>query len=207
MSLGFREFPKIARLNRECIITEKIDGTNACVVVGDDGEVAAQSRNQLLVGGKSDAFGFALWVQRNEQRLRDLLGPGHHFGEWWGPGIQRGYPVNGAYAGKRLSLFNVERWKDLPVSDDLRIVPVLYRGRFTTDAVRLCLDLLQQEGSSAAPGFMRPEGVVVFHLAANMGFKVTLEKDEEHKGQSPKRERVERMPPATLVPRVDPEQP
>ena len=28
MQEAFIEFPKIARLNRECIITEKIDGTN-----------------------------------------------------------------------------------------------------------------------------------------------------------------------------------
>lgn len=181
MTMEFREFPKMARLNRECIITEKIDGTNACVVITEDGRVAGQSRNQLLVDGKSDAFGFALWVQRNEQRLRDLLGPGHHFGEWWGPGIQRGYAVEGSYAGKRLSLFNVERWKDLPPSDDLRVVPTLYRGLFTTDAVVAAMARLRAEGSVAAPGFMRPEGVVVFHVAANIGFKATLEKDDEHK--------------------------
>lgn len=30
---AFAEFPKIARLSRECVITEKIDGTNAQVVV------------------------------------------------------------------------------------------------------------------------------------------------------------------------------
>ncbi len=179
--LEFREFPKIARLNRECLITEKIDGTNACVVIGENGEVAAQSRNQLLVDGKSDAFGFALWVQRNEQRLRDTLGPGHHFGEWWGPGVQRGYAVPGTFAGKRLSRFNIERWKDLPPSDDLRTVPLLYRGRFMTSAVEQALTSLAITGSAAAPGFMRPEGVVVFHIAANMGFKVTLENDEEHK--------------------------
>jgi len=193
VTLEFREFPKIARLNRECIISEKIDGTNACVVIGEDGTVAAQSRNQLLVDGKSDAFGFALWVQRNEQRLRDLLGPGHHFGEWWGPGIQRGYAVPGAFAGKRLSLFNVERWKDLPSSDDLRTVPVLYRGRFTTAAVEQALTMLAINGSQAAPGFTRPEGVVIFHVAANIGFKVTLEKDEEHKSET---ERTRKEPKA-----------
>jgi hypothetical protein len=28
---------------------------------------------------------------------------------------------------------------------------------------------------------MRPEGVIVFHVAANIGFKKTLERDEEPK--------------------------
>jgi hypothetical protein len=29
----FKEFQKIARWNREVIVTEKIDGTNACIVI------------------------------------------------------------------------------------------------------------------------------------------------------------------------------
>lgn len=183
-TLEFKAFPKIPRLNRDCLITEKIDGTNACVVIGEGGEVAAQSRNNLLVGGKSDAFGFALWVQRNEARLRDLLGPGHHFGEWWGAGIQRGYSVPGDGPNgrpKAFSLFNAERWADLPPSDDLRVVPTLYQGPFTTEAVAAAVDRLRVEGSVAAPGFMRPEGVIIYHIAAGMGFKVTLENDADHK--------------------------
>lgn len=31
--IGFKEWPKIARLNRPVVITEKIDGTNSCVIV------------------------------------------------------------------------------------------------------------------------------------------------------------------------------
>jgi len=29
----FREFPKMARLSRECVITEKLDGTNGQVCI------------------------------------------------------------------------------------------------------------------------------------------------------------------------------
>jgi len=187
--MEFKEFPKMARLNRECLITEKIDGTNACVVISDDGQVAGQSRNQLLIDGKSDAFGFALWVQRNEQRLRDLLGPGHHFGEWWGSGIQRGYavPSDGPQGRKKgLALFNVDRWAEVVKSADwpeLTTVPLLYRGLFRTEVIERCLTNLAIQGSQAAPGFMRPEGVVVFHLAANIGFKATIEKDDEPKSK------------------------
>jgi len=42
---------------------------------------------------------------------------------------------------------------------------------------------LIETGSVASPGFMRPEGVVVYHVAANMYFKKTIEKDEEPKSK------------------------
>jgi hypothetical protein len=38
-------------------------------------------------------------------------------------------------------------------------------------------------GSVAAPGFKDPEGVVVYHTAANLYFKVTCKNDEKPKGQ------------------------
>lgn len=61
------------------------------------------------------------------------------------------------------------------------VVPVLYRGIFKTAAADLALETLVVTGSQAAPGFMKPEGIVCFHIAANMGFKKTIEKDEEPK--------------------------
>jgi len=41
-----------------------------------------------------------------------------------------------------------------------------------------CIDNLAANGSVAAPGFYDPEGIVVFHTAANAGFKKTIKKDE-----------------------------
>ncbi len=35
----------------------------------------------------------------------------------------------------------------------------------------------------AAPGFMKPEGVVAYHAQGNVLMKATLEKDEEYKGK------------------------
>lgn len=173
----FKEFPKIARLNRECVITEKVDGTNGCIIVTEVG-VWAQSRNRVLAQD-TDPFGFALWVEQNKDALRDVLGVGYHFGEWYGRGIQRGYGME----SRRLALFNVERWGDVPLCEGLTTVPVLYRGLFNTAAVERALALLREDGSKIAPGFMRPEGVVIYHEAAQVGFKVTLERDEERKGQ------------------------
>jgi hypothetical protein len=46
-SVSFAEFPKMARLSRECIITEKIDGTNAQILITEEGEIYAGSRTRL----------------------------------------------------------------------------------------------------------------------------------------------------------------
>lgn len=172
----FIEFPKIARFSREVVVTEKIDGTNGCVYVGEDGLVLAGSRSQWLIG--SDNFGFAKWVAANADDLRGL-GVGRHFGEWWGAGIQRRYGL----ATKRFSLFNVARWSETrPACCD--VVPVLYRGEFDTRAIMAVLSELRENGSRAAPGFMKPEGVVIFHTQGNVGFKKTLDKDDEYKGKT-----------------------
>src|SRR5271166_6384544 len=105
----FKEFPKIARLNRECIISEKIDGTNAQIIISEDGEIAAASRS-CIITTERDNYGFALWVKEHADELF-ALGPGNHFGEWWGSGINRGYGLEKGQ--KKFSLFNVERWKDI----------------------------------------------------------------------------------------------
>lgn len=175
MTYEFEAFPKMPRLSREIIITEKIDGTNAQVFIADDGTILAGSRTRWITPA-DDNFGFAAWVEKNADELRNL-GPGRHFGEWWGAGIQRKYGQD----RKRFSLFNVSRWsEERPSCCD--VVPTLYRGDFTTEAVDDTIAVLRDTGSMAAPGFMQPEGVIVFHLAGNVRFKKTLEKDEVPKG-------------------------
>ncbi|WP_211239994.1 RNA ligase family protein [Promicromonospora kroppenstedtii] len=179
--ITFEGWPKTPRLFRDCIITEKIDGTNAAVIVTEDGQVAAQSRTRLSTPGKStDNFGFAAWVAEHEDSLLPLLGPGRHFGEWWGKGIQRGYGLD----ERRFSLFNVGRYGALAEESDglLHTVPVLYQGPFATDIVADVLDELVEKGSAAERGFATPEGVVVYHAAARQVFKVLIENDDQPKG-------------------------
>jgi len=185
--IEFTPFPKVARLNRNIIITEKIDGTNAAVGVTEEGQVYAQSRTRLITPDQ-DNFGFARWVQENASMLREVLGVGVHFGEWWGAGIQRGYGLK----EKRFSLFNSHRWTEAlsPSSGDniieyvgaLGVVPVLYEGPFDQGAIEDSIAALRDEGSRAAPGFMDPEGVVVYLAAARTMFKVTVKNDEKPKG-------------------------
>lgn len=174
---GFIPFPKIPRLKRGCVITEKIDGTNAQVVVGEDGSVRAGSRNRWITPD-DDNFGFARWVAERADELREL-GPGQHFGEWWGLGIQRGYGLH----ERRFWLFNAGRWgEERPAC--CGVVPVLYAGDFSTDAVDATLAALKAGGSKAAPGFMKPEGVIVYLTAARHTYKVLAENDEISKSEA-----------------------
>lgn len=179
-TVEFQPWPKIARLNREITVTEKIDGTNAAIVIADDLTVAAQSRKRLITP-EDDNFGFARWAHENAEPLASLLGPGRHFGEWWGSGIQRGYGLT--KGEKRFSLFNTARYGETDFSEivGLGVVPVLWQGPFGQEYIDHALDLLRTEGSFASPGFMDPEGVIVFHSAAQQMFKVTIKGDEAPK--------------------------
>jgi hypothetical protein len=175
----FQPFQKIARLRRGVVITEKLDGTNAQIYITEAGDIHAGSRNRYLTP-EADNFGFAGWVERNKEQLL-LLGPGRHFGEWWGLGIQRGYGLT----ERRFSLFNTGRWNNNnPPPECCSVVPVLGAGNLHSDLVDKVLWQLQEFGSSAAPGFMKPEGIVVYHTALRDLFKVTLENDEAPKGQA-----------------------
>ncbi len=194
----FTAFPKMGRLSREMIISEKIDGTNAQVFITEQGELFAGSRTRWITT-TDDNHGFARWVEGNKAELLKL-GPGRHFGEWWGSGIQRGYGL--PKGEKRFSMFNTIRWveygneaKQIVTQDPTiekyqvvlpeccRLVPLLYKGLFDTVVIDRMLGHLKIFGSVASPGFMNPEGVIAFHTAANVGFKKTLDKDEVPKSK------------------------
>lgn len=177
--LPFLPFSKIPRLNRNCIITEKIDGTNAQIYITDSGEVIAGSRSRWIYPG-DDNFGFASWVKSKEESIRTLLGPGQHFGEWWGKGIQRGYGLS----ERRFSLFNTTRWESQKLPEGIDTVPLLYKGPFNTNITQELIEFLKNTGSQAVKGFMKPEGIVIYHEGLNGMFKVTCEKDESPKGLS-----------------------
>jgi hypothetical protein len=183
MTPEFQSFNKIARLSRECTITEKIDGTNGQILITEDGQLYAGSRSLWLLtpeGLTSDNHGFGRWVLEHKDELISGLGIGRHYGEWWGQGIQRKYGIN----EKRFSLFNTSVWGDDVVRPKCcYVVPVLFKGVFDTIIIQDCVNMLREKGSVAAPGFLKPEGIVIWHDAARMYFKKTIEKDESPKGQ------------------------
>lgn len=116
------------------------------------------------------------------------LGPGQHFGEWWGCGIQRGYGIK----EKRFSLFNVSRWRVKSddsdqagkevIPDCCNLVPVVAAGIFSQSIIDSSLNYLTENGSQAAQGFNTPEGIIIYHRASNTLFKKLIENDQEPKG-------------------------
>ena len=230
--MKFEGYPKIGRYSRPVILTEKIDGTNAQVLVDVTDDLAlweteplvtisnwgpitglvcgiwAGSRKQWI-GLKNDNQGFARWVFEHAGELASGLGPGRHYGEWWGSGIQRGYEL--PKGEKRFSLFNVIRWDPqmflrfkvepwmripmhpgkspcpvfVPPPDCCRVVPVIDVCRVLDEGTIMAnLHILQAKGSYAAPGYMNPEGLVIYHTANGAIFKRTIEKDEEGKNET-----------------------
>ncbi len=199
-SFAFEAFPKIPRLKKEIVVTEKIDGTNAqinIVPLVDEDTLGAAKESGLalaIIPGKADGdtamavyagsrtryvtvtddnFGFAKWVALNVEE-RAQLGPGRHFGEWYGQGIQRKYDLD----HKRFALFNAGRWNSDPrgLPSCCEVVPVLARGEdVDTDAV---MDMLNQYGSHAVPGYRNPEGIVIYHSASRQMYKRTFEHDK-----------------------------
>ncbi len=197
----FQRFQSLTRFSHDWTITEKIDGTNACVIItGSDedgvdytGEIVsingfsvfAQSRNNLITPEKDNA-GFAGWVKDNADDLVEILGEGRHYGEWCGAGIQRRYGLT----GKKFALFNTHRWSGLAghpegglIGGQLTVVPVLAEGYMDNPGqVALeCMDKLKANGSAFSPGFMDPEGVVMRHNPSGTVFKKTFDYDEQGK--------------------------
>ena len=188
--IPFKSWPKIPRLYRDIVISEKIDGTSAgilCKPFDNDPEVVefiyASSRKRWITP-KRDNFGFAKWVEENAATLVADLGPGMHFGEWWGSGIQRRYGLD----EKRFSLFNTRKWGPDETEDGVMhphlfttpgvgCVPILYQGPYSEGAITGAMDWLKTHGSAAAPGFVKPEGIVVYFIAAGQPFKYTLDGD------------------------------
>lgn len=73
----FKSWGKIPRAIGEGVtITEKLDGTNACVVIQDGVIAGVQSRNRFITP-EDDNYGFARWVSENEHELLKL-GEGYH---------------------------------------------------------------------------------------------------------------------------------
>lgn len=183
----FQGFPKIARYSRLCTITEKIDGTNASIFIDDLGTQFLTASRTKWITPTDDNMGFSKWAHGHKDELMKL-GPGHHFGEWWGLGIQRKYGQD----RKRFSLFNTFLWSDPAVRPACcDVVPVLYEGMFDgycefggRTYIEQTLEDLKKNGSKAAPGFMNPEGIMIYHQAAKLYLKKTLVGDEKPKGST-----------------------
>jgi hypothetical protein len=187
----FAKWPSIQRLSSEiCWITEKIDGTNGIIYIPDepDKPVLAGSRERWLTNEDgmpptkgADNFGFGAWVWERREALRQL-GPGYHYGEFHGKGIQRKYNLD----DNRWASF--EYWReDIVGIPGVCVVPILYTGEPINGVWDDCVDKLNATGSVLYPGFMEPEGVVITFKNMNRAkFKRLCKNDKLHKYQQPK---------------------
>jgi len=192
--IEFKKFSSIPRLSKDMIITEKLDGTNAQIFIAkedeiefnerdkspfyktgvDDLYIAAGSRNRWL-NLDADNYGFCSWVVNNAQELVKI-GHGRYYGEWWGQGIQHGYNLK----EKRFWLFNPDQgnYLDLPRHIGVDVVPTLYKGPFCTKTIERVMENLKESGSIAAPGYMNPEGIIIYHTGSGQTFKKTFNFDK-----------------------------
>lgn len=167
--MSFAPYPKTPRLSKAFFvtITEKLDGTNAQINIENGEIVSVGSRSRSITPGKlTDNYGFAGWVERNADELVKL-GDGRHYGEWYGNGIQCGYGLE----EKRFALFDARRWglKFRAMRDGYdsgfprcaELVPLVYQGAWTPTIIAESMARLSSGGSLAAPGFMRPEGIII----------------------------------------------
>jgi hypothetical protein len=194
----FKGWGSTTRENKNKTITEKIDGTNACIVA-QNGKVSAQSRKRIITPD-DDNFGFARWVYDNAGALLDTLGYGYHYGEWFGEGIQKN-PLG--IEGKRFALFHPTKYNqsngyDLSRVDGLETVPLLHHGQCDVWTIPDIMSDLSDYGSKVVGAARREyvsnviqgfsyeravdaEGIIIWNNETQTRTKMLLENDAFHK--------------------------
>jgi hypothetical protein len=198
----FKSWGSTTRENKNKTITEKLDGTNACVVIYN-GEVKAQSRKRIITP-EDDNYGFAKWVYGNAEMLTKTLGYGYHYGEWYGEGIQKN-PLG--IEGKRFALFHATKYTegngfDLERVDGLETVPLLHHGQCDVWTIPNIMQDLETYGTkvkgaktetlkSEIPGFgdtmfqfdraADAEGIIIWNNETRTRTKMLLKDDAFHK--------------------------
>jgi len=166
--IEFKSFGKIPRENPFMVtISEKINGTNSCIVIQEGKIVGVQSRKRFITP-EDDNYGFAGWVRDHNDELL-ALGDGYHYGEWAGLGIQKNPHC---LKEKELFLFNTFRWNPNNPNRPAccNVVPVLFEGLMLPDTISQQLLELQDR---AAVG-QTPEGVVAYYHAFRKYTKHTI---------------------------------
>lgn len=153
----------------DCLVFPKLDGTNARVWLGDNGEVCYGSRNRVLTSLQDDNQGFRAWGEQHEPMLASALNAicdGHAivYGEWLVPHTLRTYRKE---VWRRFWVFdvwdmNTERYvhyddyADVLRSFGMDVVDPIARVRSPTNSQILGLlegnTYLLQDGAGAGEG-------------------------------------------------------
>lgn len=161
----FKAWPKIPRGSGEhLVVTEKIDGTNSCVIVQGGEVVGTQSRKRMISPG-DDNYGFAAWVETHKEEFA-AMGDGYTYGEWAGPGINGN---NHALEEKTLFLFNTDRWgpHNPNTPKCCKVVPIIFEGD------ELDIETLMSDLKKSATTY-EPEGLVVYSRNTRSYVKYTF---------------------------------
>lgn len=195
----FEAWPKTKHVDKvlgSVVVTEKIDGTNACLVFDADGKMFAQSRNRIITPA-TDNQGFARWAYHHQEELFHILGEGRHFGEWWGKGLHRGYDMPHSV----FSIFNVGRfYKSEPgdplnsmstraatssIFDQVSAVPHIFTGEYNSPEMNAAIAELANGKSKAAAAYNveynNPEGVCFFFREFDKVAKLVFANPGKHK--------------------------
>lgn len=170
VGVEFKPWPKIKRKTPFNVrITEKINGTNGCIVI-DGSSMYVQNRKRFL-DMEHDNCGFYRWTFDNREELSKLR-DGYHYGEWAGPGIQgnpHGLPERVFF------LFFEQRWNyDPNLPKGCFPVPLLYEGTLNPWTIEYFMNKLKRE---ADPG-TTPEGIVVQYMDLGTRSKHTFKNSE-----------------------------
>lgn len=105
----------------------KLHGTNAGVLLKADGRILAQSRTSII-NTQRDNAGFAAWVEGNDYfKQLSFEDDTVIYGEWCGPGIQKGTAIN-KIPNKILAVFGIRKiWEnqDILITDPEHIHSIL----------------------------------------------------------------------------------
>lgn len=173
-------------------------------VTTDGKYLVRPAKRTSFISIEKDNFNFAQWVSTSKDDLARVLGAGTHFGEWIGPGINSGEGIK----EKRFVLFDVMRFETQKEEmtkvnlwpSRLDLVPKL--ALETTGDLRSLADRimaeLKEKGSVYAPGFMRPEGIVINVLGGQtLKFVFDTEETNWRKGSGQKLEPGAPLPDMT----------
>lgn len=193
----FSPWPKTKHIDKcmSVIVTEKIDGTNACIVFEEDGTMFVQSRNRIITPAMDNA-GFARWAERNKRDLFYIFGPGRHYGEWWGHKIGRTYDMS----YNVFSVFNNGRFYkteansndsmstrayEMGLGEEVSAVPLVYSGSYGTQEMEDAINNLRTGASMAANEFgveyTKPEGVCIYFREFDKVAKLVFAHPGKHK--------------------------
>ena len=115
----------------------KLHGTNCAVQIAADA-VVAQSRTQLLTP-EADYKGFASWVHSNRDWFASLEPGLVVFGEWCGPGVEKGMAISGVQT-KNFVVFAIQ------LGEQVLVEPEALRAKLPIQGLPRELHVLPWEG-------------------------------------------------------------